>query len=328
MPSEQLARDMTAAYVDDTDGLGLGRPDHEPLASETIDGIVALIADLVERGPRLPRGRRRLLPRAELRRYGKLSNRPLEDMQQGEGDDAAALKENPQDFALWKGAQGGRGHRLALAVGRGAPGLAHRVLGDGRGGAGHRLRDPRRRLRPGLSPPRERDRPDRGGARASRWPASGCTTAWCASRARRWPSRSGNIALLHEALEQYGAADAGHVLRRRPLPPAAGLLARRARRRPRRRGHAARADPPPGPRRRPSPRASPSTPSASGTTWPTTSTPRPRAASCSSGCARPTGGWTGARRWASARCASWSGPWASSRCSRADEARPTPTPSG
>ena len=29
---------MTAAYVADTDGLGLGRPDAEPLASETIDG--------------------------------------------------------------------------------------------------------------------------------------------------------------------------------------------------------------------------------------------------------------------------------------------------
>ena len=34
--------------------------------------------------------------------YGKLSNRPLEEMQQGEGDDAAELKESPQDFALWK----------------------------------------------------------------------------------------------------------------------------------------------------------------------------------------------------------------------------------
>src|ERR1700748_2671395 len=31
--SEQLARDMIEAYVADTDRLGLGRPDHEPLAS-------------------------------------------------------------------------------------------------------------------------------------------------------------------------------------------------------------------------------------------------------------------------------------------------------
>src|SRR6478672_8613152 len=36
VPSAQLAAEMTAAYRDDTDLLELGRPDHEPLASETI----------------------------------------------------------------------------------------------------------------------------------------------------------------------------------------------------------------------------------------------------------------------------------------------------
>src|SRR5207302_11479671 len=40
--SEALAREMTAAYRDETDRLGLGRPDREPLASETIDSIIEL----------------------------------------------------------------------------------------------------------------------------------------------------------------------------------------------------------------------------------------------------------------------------------------------
>src|SRR5436305_4562538 len=39
-PSARLAEDMTAHYLADTERLGLGRPDHEPLASQTIDGIV------------------------------------------------------------------------------------------------------------------------------------------------------------------------------------------------------------------------------------------------------------------------------------------------
>src|SRR2546421_907260 len=47
--SEQLAREMSDAYRTDTEALGLGRPDHEPLASETIDGIVELIQRLIER---------------------------------------------------------------------------------------------------------------------------------------------------------------------------------------------------------------------------------------------------------------------------------------
>src|SRR5688500_2702859 len=48
--STQLASEMAAHYIADTDALGLGRPDAEPLASETIDGIVDLIAALIERG--------------------------------------------------------------------------------------------------------------------------------------------------------------------------------------------------------------------------------------------------------------------------------------
>ncbi|HEY2635758.1 MAG TPA: cysteine--tRNA ligase, partial [Solirubrobacteraceae bacterium] len=50
VPSAELAADMTAAYVADTDGLGLGRPDAEPLASETLGEIVGLIEDLIEGG--------------------------------------------------------------------------------------------------------------------------------------------------------------------------------------------------------------------------------------------------------------------------------------
>src|ERR1700745_2696184 len=41
--SEDLAREMIDAYIVDTDRLGLGRPDYEPLASRTIEEIVELI---------------------------------------------------------------------------------------------------------------------------------------------------------------------------------------------------------------------------------------------------------------------------------------------
>src|SRR5918912_4457782 len=50
LPSEELARRTTRWYVEDTDDLGLGRPDVEPLASETLPEIVVLIEELVERG--------------------------------------------------------------------------------------------------------------------------------------------------------------------------------------------------------------------------------------------------------------------------------------
>ena len=42
VPSAQLAEEMAAHYIADTSLLELGRPDAEPLASESIDGIVDL----------------------------------------------------------------------------------------------------------------------------------------------------------------------------------------------------------------------------------------------------------------------------------------------
>src|SRR5262245_23742717 len=47
--SAQLAADMTALYFEDTGRLGLGRPDAEPLATETIPEIVNLIEALIDR---------------------------------------------------------------------------------------------------------------------------------------------------------------------------------------------------------------------------------------------------------------------------------------
>ena len=165
--------------------------------------------------------------------YGKLSNRPLEEMQQGEGDDAADAQGEPAGLRALEGAQGGRGHLVGGALGRGPAGLAHRVLGDGRA-------DPRRATSrstaaaPTSSSRTTRTRSPRPRPRAaSRWPGSGCTTAWSSSSGEKMAKSVGNIRLLHGALDEYGPRRAGHVLRRRPLPPAARVLARRRSRTPR-----------------------------------------------------------------------------------------------
>jgi len=100
VPSAELARDMTAHYVADTDRLGLGRPDHEPLAANTVEGIVDLIQALIDSGHAYAAGGDAYFRVASFPEYGKLSNRPFEEMEQGEGDDAADLKESPRDFAL------------------------------------------------------------------------------------------------------------------------------------------------------------------------------------------------------------------------------------
>jgi cysteinyl-tRNA synthetase len=137
VPSEQLAREMTERYERDTGRLGLGRPDHEPKASETIEPIVDLIQALIDHDHAYAASgdvyfRVRTFPG-----YGKLSNRRLEDMDQGEGDDAAVeLKESPQDFALWKAHKPGEDTSWPAPWGEGRPGwhiecsaMAEQILG-------------------------------------------------------------------------------------------------------------------------------------------------------------------------------------------------------
>ena len=193
---------MTERYFSDTDGLGLGRPDHEPLASEAIEGIVELVGALIERGHAYASGGdislRWLLPRLR-----QAVEPAAGGMRQGDSLERPGLKEDPGSFALWKAHKPGEEHGLGHALGAGTAGMAHRVLGHGR-----RLGVP-----PSTSTaaeatsffPTTRMR----SPRRRRWRAggrlfvTGSTREWCKWKRRRCPSRSATP-LLHEALERVG----------------------------------------------------------------------------------------------------------------------------
>ena len=96
---------------------------------------------------------------AATREYGALTNQRVDDMipaPDGTVDDDA--KRDPRDFALWKAAKPGEPETASwdTPFGRGRPGLAPRVLGDGAALPRRDLRHPRRRPRPALPAPRER----------------------------------------------------------------------------------------------------------------------------------------------------------------------------
>ena len=138
VPSDQLAKEMTAAYVGDTDRLGLGRPDAEPLASETIGPIVDHIAALVDRGHAYAvEGDVYFRVRSDPG-YGSLSHRAVDEMDQGEGVEGVDRKEDPLDFALWKAAKEGEDTSWESPWGPGRPGwhiecsaMAEQLLGVG-----------------------------------------------------------------------------------------------------------------------------------------------------------------------------------------------------
>jgi cysteinyl-tRNA synthetase len=138
VPSDHLAREMIARYIADTDGLGLGRPDAEPLASETIGPIVELIARLIEAGNAYAvEGDVFFRVRSDPR-YGSLSHRSVDDMDQGEGVEGSDRKEDPLDFALWKARKEGEDTSWPAPWGPGRPGwhiecsaMAEELLGVG-----------------------------------------------------------------------------------------------------------------------------------------------------------------------------------------------------
>jgi len=120
--SGEFAARMTRAYFEDTGRLGLGRPDAEPLATETIGGIVALISDLIESGHAYESGGDVYFRVRSFGPYGKLSNRRTEDMDQGEEAGTDSLKEDPLDFALWKTHKPGEDTSWDSPWGQGRPG--------------------------------------------------------------------------------------------------------------------------------------------------------------------------------------------------------------
>ncbi len=119
VPSAELAERATRWYVEDTDALGLGRPDVEPLATETIPEIVSLIAELVESGLAYESQGDVYFRVERWPDYGELSGAKLEDMVAQEPSD---LKEDQRDFALWKATKPHEDTAWDSPWGRGRPG--------------------------------------------------------------------------------------------------------------------------------------------------------------------------------------------------------------
>jgi cysteinyl-tRNA synthetase len=203
LPSADLAREMTAAYVQDTDRLELGRPDAEPLASETIDGIVDLIGALLERGNAYAvEGDVYFRVRSDPR-YGELSHRRVDDMDQGEGVEGADRKEDPLDFALWKAQKPEEDTAWDAPWGRGRPGwhiecsaMAEDLLGVGFEihGGGSDL------IFPHHENEAAQTRAGRGAELTRIWMHNGMLQLGGEKMAKS----VGNIELLHEAVDRWG----------------------------------------------------------------------------------------------------------------------------
>ena len=102
--SAELAREATAWYFEDTAGFGLGMPDAQPLATETMADIVALIEELLASGHAYTADGDVYFRVSGFETYGALSGQRPDQVEDQEPNPA---KEDPRDFALWKATKPG-----------------------------------------------------------------------------------------------------------------------------------------------------------------------------------------------------------------------------
>jgi cysteinyl-tRNA synthetase len=117
--SAELAENATEWYLEDTSRLGLGRPDVEPTAVETIPEQIALIEQLLAGGFAYEVRGDVYYRVARFPEYGRLSRQRLDAMEEQEPN---PLKEDPRDFALWKANKPGEDTWWDSPWGRGRPG--------------------------------------------------------------------------------------------------------------------------------------------------------------------------------------------------------------
>jgi cysteinyl-tRNA synthetase len=97
-----LTRRYTGMLHDDMRLLGVLPPDVEPLVTEHIDSIVAMIGKLIDAGCAYEAEDHVLFSVGRFRDYGALSRRSVDDMIAGARVEVAPYKRDAADFVLWK----------------------------------------------------------------------------------------------------------------------------------------------------------------------------------------------------------------------------------
>lgn len=104
---DKISEKYIQEFWTDADGLNFKHATVHPKATENIDEIISIIQSLVEKGYAYEAGGDVYFRTLKFKEYGKLSHQPIEDLESGARIAIGEVKEDPLDFALWKGAKPG-----------------------------------------------------------------------------------------------------------------------------------------------------------------------------------------------------------------------------
>ena len=133
---KDIAEKYIKEFFIDAKGLNVKEATYHPRATENIDGILDIIQKLVDTGHAYCADGDVYFRAKSFKEYGKLSHQPLDDLEAGARISVTEHKEDPMDFALWKGSKPGEPF-WDSPFGQGRPGwhiecsaMAKRYLGD------------------------------------------------------------------------------------------------------------------------------------------------------------------------------------------------------
>lgn len=118
---EEVSEKYINEFWTDAHGLNFKDATVHPKATENIDEIIDIIKTLEEKGYAYAVNGDVYFRTLKFNEYGKLSHQPIDDLQSGARIAVGDIKENPLDFALWKGAKEGEPY-WESPWGKGRPG--------------------------------------------------------------------------------------------------------------------------------------------------------------------------------------------------------------
>jgi cysteinyl-tRNA synthetase len=101
-PTSEVAQQYEGEWFAAMDAIGVARPHESPRATEWVEPMVQLVADLIERGHAYEIGDGVYLEVGTVEGYGQLARQDLESLQAGARIEANEEKRSPLDFVLWK----------------------------------------------------------------------------------------------------------------------------------------------------------------------------------------------------------------------------------
>lgn len=118
---EEVSEKYIKEFWTDAHGLNFKDATVHPKATENIDEIIDIIKTLEEKGYAYAVNGDVYFRTLKFNEYGKLSHQPIDDLQSGARIAVGDIKEDPLDFALWKGAKEGEPY-WESPWGKGRPG--------------------------------------------------------------------------------------------------------------------------------------------------------------------------------------------------------------